>query len=297
MITELLKWARESRGTPDLVGVAPLWFRGHAQADWQLLPTALRSEFIETAERLCADLPFPPKESKSLSLERTANDRFRTEVAPFLRDADDLVTVYMEARHASLPSRLLDWTLQPLVALFFASVSSPTEDGAVFMLKPLTAYFYTLYDPEQPEKQQFMKDTVAPTSDDHIAFRGMISKLFTGLGGPFASPSIDPDPALRIAFQDLFGMPLPRTSLGGVLPVRPRHRSARLAAQRSCFTFHPPEFDGAIPEGDHLRRFAVPASAKEGALDDLRLLGIDDSSLWPGADGVSKAIRRHWDLP
>ena len=296
MITELLKWARESRGTPDLVGVAPLWFRGHAQADWQLLPTALRSEFIETAERLCADLPFPPKESKSLSLERTANDRFRTEVAPFLRDADDLVTVYMEARHAGLPSRLLDWTLQPLVALFFASVSSPSEDGAVFMLKPSTAYFYTLYDPEQPEKQQFMKDAMAPTSDDHIAFRGMISRLFTGLGGPFASPSIDPDPALRIAFQDLFGMPLPRTSLGGVLPVRPRHRSARLAAQRSCFTFHPPGFEDESWHGACLKRYTVPAEAKQDVREDLRLLGIDDSALWPGPDGVSRAIRRQWGL-
>lgn len=296
MIADLLNWARASRATPDRVGVAPPWFRGHAQIDWQLLPTALRIEFIEAAEGLVADLPFPPTESPSLGLERTANDRFRTEVTPFLHDADDLVTVYMEARHAGLPSRLLDWTLQPLVALFFASVSSPTQDGAVFMLQPITAYFYKLYDPEQPEKQQLMQEALTPVSDDHVAFRGMISSLFTGLGGPFATPSTSPDPRLKKAFQDLFGMPLPSTSLGGVLPVRPRHRSDRLAAQRSCFTFHPPGLQDEGWHGTHLKSYTVPAETKQDVLEDLRLLGIDDSALWPGPDGISRAIRRQWGL-
>ena len=78
--------------------------------------------------------------------------------------------------------------------------------------------------------------------------------------------------------------------------MRPRHRFPKIAAQRGCFTFHPREFDGHIPEGAHLHRFEVPASAKEETLDRLDLLGVDESAIWPGPEGVANAIRRQWEL-
>ena len=36
------------------------------------------------------------------------------------------------AQHYGLPTRLVDWTKNPLVALFFAAESNPDEDGAVY---------------------------------------------------------------------------------------------------------------------------------------------------------------------
>lgn len=36
------------------------------------------------------------------------------------------------AQHYRLPTRLLDWTTNPLVALYFACQSNPKEDGAVY---------------------------------------------------------------------------------------------------------------------------------------------------------------------
>ena len=297
IIAELLECTRAFEATFDSTRISPLWFRGHAQADWPLLPTALRQPFGKAAEKFIGDLSPPEGQTAGSGVELIANDRFRTDATPFLTDAEDLVSVYMEARHAEFPSRLLDWTLSPLIALFFASIFERERDGVIFILNPVTGYYYSRLGSEFPDGRDHMQTDMAPVSDDHPAFSGMVSRLFTAGRGTPVSPSLKPELPLGIASMNRDGIPLIPTSLGGVLPVRPRHRAPRLAAQRSCFTFHPPEFDGAIPEGEHLRRFAVPASAKEGALDDLRLLGIDDSSLWPGADGVSKAIRRHWDLP
>lgn len=296
LIADLLEHTRTFESRFDSARTSPPWFRGHAQADWPLLPTALRQTFIDAANRFSAGLSPPGGQTAGTGLELVANDRFRTDATPFLMGSEDLVAVYMEARHAELPSRLLDWTLSPLIALFFACVSHPDKSGAVFTLSPATPYYYSRVGSQFPNGRDLMKTDMAPVSDDHPAFTGMVSKLFTA-GDAAVSPSLAPDPALSIAFKQRYRMPLLQTSLGGVLPIRPRHQTARLAAQRSCFTFHPPEFTGTIPDGDHLQRFEVPAKAKEQALEDLRLLGIDEGSLWPGTDGVALAIRRSWQLP
>lgn len=43
----------------------------------------------------------------------------------------------MLARHHGVPTRLLDWTTNPMVALYFACLSDPDVDGKVYVLKKL----------------------------------------------------------------------------------------------------------------------------------------------------------------
>lgn len=66
------------------------------------------------------------------SKEKHGLKRFRLEGARFVSDSPDLWTWMVLARHHGLPVRLLDWTKNPLVALFFAVWEKPSSSAAVY---------------------------------------------------------------------------------------------------------------------------------------------------------------------
>ena len=81
--------------------------------------------------------------------EREVFREFKRRAHPFLQKtpASDLEWLFL-ARHYNLPTRLLDWTTNPLVALFFATESDKPSDFAVYT-KLVTSWY----------------DTVSPDSD------------------------------------------------------------------------------------------------------------------------------------
>src|SRR5437764_765572 len=78
------------------------WYRGHTNYKWTLTPSvARRREHLEN--------------------ELTMLKRFRQDAGPRLRDrpSDDWEWLFL-AQHFGVPTRLLDWTENPLVGLWFA---------------------------------------------------------------------------------------------------------------------------------------------------------------------------------
>jgi hypothetical protein len=96
-------------------------FRGHSNAAHELIPSVGRGH---------------PTAKSRAQFEASLFAMFKREAmgllqAPPLNDWDWLSF----AQHHGLPTRLLDWTHNPLVALYFAVETDPDRDGELFALR------------------------------------------------------------------------------------------------------------------------------------------------------------------
>lgn len=89
-------------------------FRGHADADWKLVPKAGRDEYRGVDD---------------LELLRHWQKRAGPLVTPQPGNDWDWLTL---AQHHGLATRLLDWTVNPLAATFFAVADKPSKNAALF---------------------------------------------------------------------------------------------------------------------------------------------------------------------
>lgn len=96
-------------------------FRGQSSTKYQLLPSIGRSTTHTS--------------SSIKKYERSVFNTFKREARAFLTDApkDDWEWLAL-AQHHGLSTRLLDWSLNPLVALYFSVSENFTEDGKFFAL-------------------------------------------------------------------------------------------------------------------------------------------------------------------
>jgi hypothetical protein len=102
--------------------IAQWFFRGHSDNSFKLVPSLFRLSLEET---------FATWDE----LEKYMMDAFKRESTPFLEHApaDEMEWLAL-AQHHGLPTCLLDWTSNPLIALYFAVEFGPEIDADVWCL-------------------------------------------------------------------------------------------------------------------------------------------------------------------
>ncbi len=267
---ELFELARKCDGKwfdPEF-GFPGVWYRGQANAEWKLQHAVLRDWFVERINAPGAQGSLAEATGKR---ERLINCQFRCMSASMLA-CDSVVNVYFNAQHHGLPTRLLDWTGSPLVALFFAVATHRDKDGALYAMSPAELISSDL-ETHRPRYAYGIANVRDPI------FEASIKPLFEG-----AAPG---------------GKPV-------VLPVRPDLQAGRMLQQSSCLTLHtPPRWvsteksrDGAEAEfpKEAVERYVVPRHAKERLIADLRRACVNYATLFPDLDHLVQEIRAEWQL-
>lgn len=99
-----------------------LWYRGHLNADWDLVPSVQRGSYIGNEQHMAID--FYMRASVALKEKPSPND---------------LSGWVSLMQHYGLPTRLLDWSKSLLIAAFFAVYryeEQAGKDGCIWILRP-----------------------------------------------------------------------------------------------------------------------------------------------------------------
>jgi FRG domain len=232
-------------------GMYPLW-RGHANINWKLQAEVFRS----------------PAAGK-LSDEGTLLGYFMAQAEsrhPRCPLVDDKVAWLMLARHYGLPTRLLDWSWSPLVALYFATQDNRSgmcaADGCLWALEAARM---------------------------NLGMAGSRSLLM--------AEHPDVRPFVEIAFEQ-------RVRTGALqskaLAISMREIDPRVFAQQGACTIHSnssdlSDIDYKLDEGQQAIRwrrvFKVPASKKRDLLDHLRRLSIHKATLFPDLSALAEELK------
>jgi|SRR5208337_561670 len=251
-VATILDVVEEWEGTfsGDGIGYPTVWYRGQSDALWDLLPGALRDKFIKAAK---VGSPWVSEESRPLMREITLNKLFFIHGASHFPLGSSPVDVYFFAQHHGMPTRLLDWTLNPLAALYFAASGEPNKDGALFALNP----------------RFFIPDKRARTDlADILTIRHpLVSETVEFLLGETRDPPENPI----------------------VLPLFPDQRAGRIFQQSSCFTLHMPGVTDHT--NTTLQQYRVAQDAKPVIIRQLRRLNITGSTLYGDLDNVAKELK------
>jgi hypothetical protein len=77
-----------------------------------------------------------------------------------------------------------------------------------------------------------------------------------------------------------------------IVAIYPRRQIARLASQHGLFTLHLSDTPIEVFEGPWLTRFRLAGTAVEEASRFLKVMGVNDFSLFPDLDGLGSFLRK-----
>ena len=251
-----------------------LYFRGESQTETNSCPWVLQPSVMRPEDGL------REKEGEML---RDLISRRPEEFSGI----DFALSEWVLAQHHGLPTRFLDITRNPLVAMFIACREDGDEAGQLHIFA-------------------VPRELVKPFDDDTINFIAELAKLapheqklVVGSEEEVPTPSNDDDMD-RLTWRFLRRWQVHIRDFYKCFVIEPQQSPERIRAQSGAFLasafhdrFEPEEIrrrNESIPVYAHYK-LEIPSDSKKGILDDLRLLNTTEETLFPGPDSSAKAVK------
>lgn len=208
---------------------------------------------------------------KENNLYHEAIRRKPAEFTEYMSTFDNLVKM----QHYELPTRLLDITSNPLVALYFACQEDDKKDGAVLV--------YSI-----------LKEQLEYFDSDAVCILSNLAKCPIEFNFDEQKDRLVHDIQKDMPSYD--GDDLEDNALHKVFCVLPKLNNNRIICQDGAFFIFgmgkTKKEPATLP--DQPSKIIIKAEAKKNILKELELLGIDEASLFPETDKVMKQIKQQF---
>ncbi len=234
----------------------PLWYRGTGKLSYQLIPSLYRHPNINSPLEVT-------------QMEQALLTQFEQRSIPYVTKSfsdEWALTFFMQ--HYRVPTRLLDWTENPLVALYFAVMSAIINDKKKRFDKAVVVW---LLDPIKWNRHALR----------HVRFERDI-----------LTPN---DPELSSYIPGGTPAPMPQNPLA----IYGAYNSPRIVAQKGAFTVFGNKLEDmertfkndGFPNSSLLRIVLNPSTIQI-LKSSILSYGITESTVFPDLDGLAAELRR-----
>ena len=249
-----------------------IFYRGHSNKNFDLTPSIYRKhELLKNEDRLFKDI-----------IAKSPGE-FKGCVSTFEK--------LVKMQHYSLPTRLLDITTNPLVALYFAcaDTSQKDEDGKLYR-----------FEIKESQLKYFDSDAVSVVAN---ISRRPIGFEITSIKG-MSREEFNKEEAILYLLHEIrtekphFQAVINEEDIEKVFCVKPILDNPRIIKQEGAFFLYGIKGNKSQPADFNFESttFIINKNEKKKILKQLESLGIDESTLFPEIEHVARHLKDKYDL-